>query len=299
MKLLYYPGCSLKCSGRAFEESLLPVFEALGVDLEELADWNCCGATAYSSVDERDAYALALRNLAIAEKSRPAGDGDPDLVAPCAACYMVLTKAQHYTKEYPEFGQEVSKRLADAGLPYQGRARVRHPLDVLVNQVGLPKIRSLVRRPLTGLKVASYYGCQLVRPYALFDDQDNPTTMDRLMVALGAESVAWPLKTRCCGGSLMGTITVVGARLSHLLIQEALNRGADILATACPLCQFNLECEQKQRDWSDEGRGTLPIAFFTQLLGYALGIPERKLGFQRLLVPLEPALAAVEGPRHD
>lgn len=292
MNYLYYPGCSLKCSGRAYEESLLPVFEAAGLTLEELPDWNCCGATAYMSVDERAAFHLALRNLALAERHAH-GNGEPvPLVAPCAACYLVLHKAQHRIAEDPDYAREAKEDLSRVNLAYSGRVRVRHPLDILVHDVGLDRIRSLVRHPLHDLHVACYYGCQLVRPYSVFDDQDHPVTMDLLMEAIGAVTVDWPLKTRCCGGTLGGTIREVGVRLTVLLIEEAARRGAAVIATACPLCQFNLDCHQKRT--AERGAG-LPILYFTQLLGLAFGIPARRLGLHRQMVPLEPALAGMMG----
>lgn len=298
MKYLYYPGCSLKCSGRAYEESLLPVFRAVGAALDELPDWNCCGATSYMSVNEESAFSLALRNLCLAERHGGMDGAPVDLVAPCAACYLVLNKAQHHLADYPQASQRMLDRFGTAGLRYAGRVRVRHPLDVLLNDVGLDAVRAQVRRPLLGLKVACYYGCQLVRPYATFDDQHRPTTMDRLMIALGAQPVDWPLKTRCCGGTLTGTIQDVGLRLNELLLDEAKRRGADAVATACPLCQFNLECQESREAPREGGRGRLPITYFTQLVGLAFGIPERELGLQRSLVPVQPALAALEGAHH-
>lgn len=300
MTYLYYPGCSLRCSGRSYEESLLPVFEKVGLRLEELADWNCCGATAYMAVDESAAFRLALRNLAIAEQSANGSEGPAQVVAPCAACYMVLQKAQHRVAEYPAFAREVAADLAAVGLSYTGRVHVRHPLDVLINDVGPLKLRPLIRQPLPDLRVACYYGCQLVRPYALFDDQDRPTTMDRLVELTGARTVAWPLKTHCCGGMLPGTIPEAGVRLVNLLIEEAVQRGANVLATACPLCQFNLDCHQRRTAASGgPRRAGLPIVYFTQLLGLAFGLPSRQLGLRRHMVPLEPALAGAPGGSRD
>ena len=196
MKYSYFPGCSLKGLGRAYEESLLPVLKHLGVELEELEDWNCCGATAYMAVDEGKACVLAARNLALAQKS-----GLAEMLAPCAACYLVLNKAQHYLHDYPAMKATVDHALGTAGLKFTGELPVRHPLDVLLNDVGLEAVKQKVRRPLSGLKVAPYYGCQMVRPYATFDDQYNPTTMDRLLEALGASVVRYPLKTKCCGAA--------------------------------------------------------------------------------------------------
>jgi heterodisulfide reductase subunit B len=283
----YYPGCSLKGSSRAYEESLLAVFEALGADLDELDDWNCCGATAYSSVDETKEQVLAARNLALAE-GWSAGSPHVDLVAPCAGCYMALLKTQRSLTERPDVRERIDGALEAGGLRYEGRVRVRHPLDVLVNDIGLERIEAAVRRPLDGLRVACYYGCLLVRPYATFDDQRDPMSLDRLMRALGAEPIDWPLKTRCCGGSccggpLVGTIREAGLRLIQVLLKEARRRGADILVTVCPLCQFNLECFQERVSREFDDPVELTVGFFTQVLGLALGLDERSLGIQRML----------------
>ena len=280
MKLAYFPGCSLKGLGRAYEESLLPVMRHLGVELEELDDWNCCGATAYMAVDEAKACVLAARNLALAEQS-----GSGQMLAPCAACYLVLNKTQHYFSEYPAMKGTMDRALAAVGLKYSGHTPVRHPLDVLVNDVGLEAIRQKVVRPLTGLRVATYYGCQIVRPYATFDDQANPTTMDRLVEALGATVVRYPLKTKCCGGSLTGTVPRAGIRMVYILLHEARKRGADCLATVCPLCQFNLDAYHAQVASTYE-KVDMPTVYFSQLMGLAFGLPEKELGLQRAAIPL-------------
>lgn len=295
MKYLYYPGCSLKGTNRAYEESVLAAFQALALEVEELEDWNCCGATAYMAVDEMKSFALAARNLALTE--RQSNSSSPTLMAPCSGCYLVLSKTQHYLEEYSEVSRTIDGALQAARLSYARKVYVRHPLDILINEVGVQTIAQKVRQPLAGLKVACYYGCQIVRPYAAFDDQVNPTTMDRLMRALGADTVDWPLKTRCCGGSLMGTLQEVGVPLSYILVKEAQKRGADVVATACPLCQFNLECYQDEMSAQFKDQIHLPIAYFTQLLGLALGVPERRLGLHRLLVPLPP-LEKTRGGAH-
>ncbi len=291
MKYSYFPGCSLKGLGRAYEESLLPVLRHLGVELEELEDWNCCGATAYMAVDEVKACVLAARNLALAEQS-----GHQQLLAPCAACYLVLNKAMHYFQDFPAVQQKVDQALAAGGLRYGGKVVVRHPLDILLNDVGLEAIRQKVRWPLRGLKVAPYYGCQLVRPYATFDDQYNPTSMDRLLEALGATVVRYPLKTKCCGGSLTGTVPEAGIRMVYILMNEARKRAADCLATVCPLCQFNLDAYhfQVNRQYGDS---LVPTVYFTQLMGLAFGLPEEGLGLNRSALPFEWRPARAEAPR--
>ena len=299
MDYAYYPGCSLKGSSNAYEESLLAVFETLGVGLDELDDWNCCGATAYAAVDQTKAFAMAARNLALAEETA-AGPGPVDLVAPCAGCYMTLLRTQRYLNKHRSVADTIEGALEAGGLHYDGRVRVRHPLDVLVNDIGLERVADAVTRPLHGLRVACYYGCLLVRPFATFDDQHNPMTLDRLMEALGAEPIDWPLKTRCCGGSccggpLVGTIREAGLRLISVLLQEARRRDADILVTACPLCQFNLECFQKRVSQEFGERVELTVGFFTQILGLALGLDERQLGIQRMLRWQLPELVPVGG----
>jgi heterodisulfide reductase subunit B len=290
MKYSYFPGCSLKGLGRAYEESLLPVMKHLGVELRELDDWNCCGATAYMAVDEGKACVLAARNLALAEQN-----GGHQLMAPCSACYMVLNKTQHYCQDYPQMKKIVDRALAAVNLKYSGRATVRHPLDVLINDVGLDAIRQKAVRPLKGLKVAPYYGCQIVRPYATFDDQFNPMTMDKLLQALGAEVVKYPLKTKCCGGSLTGTLPEAGIRMVYILLNEARRRGADCLATVCPLCQFNLDGYHSQLRSQYGDAVLIPTLYFSQLMGLAFGLPEQELGLRRAAIPfrwrpaMEPA----------
>lgn len=293
MKFSYFPGCSLKGLGRAYEESLLPVMQHLGVELQELDDWNCCGATAYMAVDEAKACVLAARNLALAEKS-----GIAQMLAPCAACYLVLNKTKHYFHDYPAMKQTMDHALSVVGLRYSGELPVRHPLDVLINDVGLEAIKQRVVRPLKGLKVATYYGCQIVRPYSTFDDQYNPTSMDRLIEALGATVVRYPLKTKCCGGSLTGTVPEAGIRMVYILLNEAKKRGADCLATVCPLCQFNLDAYHAQVK-SEYGPVMVPTVYFTQLMGLAFGLPEAQLGLKRAAVPFKwrpPATPAAATP---
>jgi heterodisulfide reductase subunit B len=285
VKYAYYPGCSLRGTGRAYEESLLAVFRALQIEVEELEDWNCCGATTYMSVDELTSYALAARNLALAERAHM------DIIAPCAACYLVLNKTQRYIRDYPDIKLVVTRALDAIGLKYDDRVRVRHPLDIFLNEIGLKAIAARVTRPLKGLKVAPYYGCQIVRPYATFDDQRNPTSMDRLLEACGAEVVPYPLKTRCCGGSQKGTLPDIGLHLIRYLIAEAQMNGADVIATVCPLCQFNLECFQKEAG-SIRHPLSIPVLYFTQLMALALGASAATIGLRRSLVPVEPVLAA-------
>ncbi len=284
MKYQYFPGCSLKGMGKAYEESFLAVSRALGLEINELEDWNCCGATAYMSIDETKSYALAGRNLAIAERDAS------DVIAPCSACYLVLNKTIHGMSENPDLHGKVNRALKAGGLEYKGTAKVRHPLDVLMNDVGLDEIKKRVKAPLAGIKLAPYYGCQIVRPYATFDDQRDPVFMDKLITASGAESVDWPLKTRCCGGSLTGTVPEAGLRLAYIILKEAKKRGAQAIVTPCPLCQFNLDGYQDQIAAKYE-RIDMPVLYFTQVLGLAMGLSASELGIKRGIISAEAVLA--------
>lgn len=284
MKYQYFPGCSLKGTGRAYEESFLAVFKALGIEVNELEDWNCCGATAYMSVEETKSYALAGRNLAIA------GRDTSDVLAPCSACYLVLRKTQQGIEEHPELRRKVTKALKAAKLDYSDGVKVRHPLDVVVNDVGLDEIKKRVKNPLKGLKLAPYYGCQLVRPFAEFDDQRNPVTMDRMIETCGADCVDWPLKTHCCGGSLTGTVQDAGLRMAYIILKEAKKRGAQAIVTPCPLCQFNLDGYQGQIASRFE-RIDMPVLYFTQVLGLAMGLKPKELGIQRGIISAAEVLA--------
>jgi len=277
---IYYPGCSLKGNSRHYEESILPLFKEVGLPLEEMDDWNCCGATAYFSVDDTMAAAICGRNLSIAEKT------GKDIIAPCAGCYLTLKKSNKFLNSRQPRAAKILKDLKNAGCEYQGTIDVKHPLEVLFKDIGPKAIKAMVRNSLAGLKVACYYGCQLVRPYTDFDDPDYPTSLDILMEAAGAKAVDFAAKTRCCGGSLSGTIEEVGLRLNYILLKEAKRKGADLVVTICPLCQFNLEITQTKivKRFGEDIR--MPILYFSQLLGLALGIPREELGFKRSIIPL-------------
>lgn len=292
----YYPGCSLKGTGKPYEESLLAVSEVLGIALDELPDWNCCGATAYMAVDELQATALAGRNLALAEQ-----DGR-DLIAPCNACWLVLTKTAGRLDGDDAVRSVVCGAMqatctaanGDGPVPltYETGVAIRHPLDVLTNDIGLEAVAAAVVEPLEGLTVAPYYGCQIVRPLAPFDDQYDPVTMDRLLEAAGCTVLGdYPFKTRCCGASQMMTMPDVGIDLVALLLEDAVARGADVIAVACPLCQFNLEAYQGKAFKRLGEKRRIPILYFTQLLGLAMGLDHRALGLQRSFVDVGPALA--------
>lgn len=279
---VYYPGCSLKGNSKHYEESILPVFREIGMPLDELQDWNCCGATAYFSVDDSMAAAICGRNLSLAENL------NKDILAPCAGCYLTLKKSNKFLASGTEKAQKILIALDKAGCSYGGQVKVKHPLEVLVQDDRLDKIKARVTRPLKGLRVACYYGCQLVRPYTDFDDPDYPMSLDRLTAAIGAEPVDFSGKTRCCGGSLTGTIEEVGLRLNYILLKEAKRKGADVISTICPLCQFNLEILQDKMVKRYKDNVSMPILYFSQLIGLAMGLSKEDLGFSRSIIDLKP-----------
>ncbi|MFA4948398.1 MAG: CoB--CoM heterodisulfide reductase iron-sulfur subunit B family protein [Candidatus Krumholzibacteriia bacterium] len=278
MKYTYYPGCSVLATAKHYQESIDAIAGPLGIELEELDDWNCCGATAYMSVKELMSFAISARNLALAEPFHR------DIVTPCSACFTVLNKTNQYFAEYPDLRKKLGLTLEAGGLSYSGNLRVRHILDIVVNDVGNEKLASLVTKPLEGLKIAPYYGCQIVRPGTDFDDPDDPQCMDRMIEALGASPIEYSMKSKCCGASLMGTQEKLALRLCKNLLLEAERNGADCIITVCPLCQMNLDVYQGKVNKLFGTKFNLPVLYFTQLIGMAIGIPEKKLGFRRLAV---------------
>ncbi len=288
-RYLYYPGCSLKGTGAPYEKSLLAVFGALGQELTELPDWNCCGATAYLSVDQDMAVAMAARNLAIAEKL----DGH-DVIAPCSGCYLSLAKAKATLAEAPDVRVRVTAALEKAGLPYEGRVAVRHPLDVLLTDVGPEALKKHVVRPLKNLRVAPYYGCAILRPYPAVPSPQAPHSLEDLCRVVGAVPVDYPNKARCCGGMLTAGVQTVGLRLVEILLSEAKAADVDALVTTCPLCQYNLEVYQDRICKAKGADLHLPILYFTQLLGMAFGLDDHALGLDQLFrVPMVAPCAGV------
>ena len=279
MRYAYYPGCSLEATGRPYQESVVAVSKTLGIELVELEDWNCCGATAYMSINEALSFSLSARNLCQAKKI-----GDT-LVTACSACYTNLRKTETYLAEFPEMKSKVNTALAEANLNYEGGIVTKHFLQTVVEDVGLDRIKSLVRNPLTALRVAPYYGCQIARPYGIEDSADNPTMMDKLLIAIGATPTYYPMKTVCCGGSLMGIRKDVALRLCRNILMCAQQYDAQCIAVTCPLCQMNLDAFQSAVNKTYGTSFNLPIVYFTQLMGVAFGLDSKGLGLNDCIVP--------------
>lgn len=283
----YFPGCSCSSEGgaRAYNLSIQAVSKVLDIELAELNDWNCCGSTPSGSVDELGAFCLAARDLALAEKN------GLDMVTPCSACYVIFNRTNSYLKQYPKLKTKVDEALAAGGLKYNGTIRVRHVLDILTSDIGYDAIKSKVKKDLSGLKVAPYYGCQVVRPGFGFDHPESPQSLDKLIASLGCEPTFFPLKTRCCGGSLIISEEDMALDLTRKILDSALSNGAECLVTVCPLCQTNLDAYQARVNSKFKTNYKLPILFFTQLMGVAFGLGEEDLGLKTCIVPAERVLA--------
>lgn len=277
MKYAFYPGCSLESTAWDFDRSTRAVCRALGIELEEIPNWVCCGSTPAHTSNATLAVALPVLNL---QKAEAMG---LEVLTACASCYARLRTANHKVKNDPQERERAAKVV---GKPYDGTTPVRHILDVLVNDLGLEVIRSKVREPLDGLRAASYYGCLLSRPPEIvaFDDPEHPTCMDDLVGASGAEPVDWPYKTECCGAGLSITNTDVACRLGHRLLSMAREAGAECLVVACPLCHANLDLRQSDVKKTHGDIPDTPVLYVTQLLGLALGISPDELGLNALIV---------------
>jgi heterodisulfide reductase subunit B len=288
VKYAYYLGCSQESSAEEYDQSLQAVARRLeGIDLVEIQDWNCCGATPAATVNPLLPHALAARNLAIAEEM------GMEMVAPCAACYKNMNKASHVLNDDPDLLARINATLDGHQLGHA--PRVRHPLDVVVNEVGVDNVP--VEKPLQGLKVASYYGCLITRPEGGFDDPERPQSMDRLMEALGAEAVEWPYKTKCCGGAIYMTTEDISMAMSADVLAHAKACGANAVAVGCPFCQLLLDLYQNKLEAIRGTTFNMPIFFFSQLMGLAMGLDRAELGLEKLVVsPFELLAETIDSP---
>ena len=272
MKYLYYPGCSLESTAREYDMATRAMMHALSVELIEIPGWTCCGATAAKAVDRRLALAMPAVSLALAETV----DSAADVLVPCSACYLNLKQVHQIAAADSRTLAEINEILAVESLHYSGKVRPRHILDILSKDIGPIGILQQITHSLSGLRVAPYYGCQCLRPYRVFDDPEAPTSMDALLAAAGANLLPWSVAARCCGASHMTTNADVSKELVFRILKSA--RGADAIATVCPMCQMNLEGHQ---GWISSCYGEdvrIPVYYLPQLLGLAMGIPARDLG---------------------
>jgi heterodisulfide reductase subunit B2 len=284
-----FPGCSLEKMALGYLTSTQETTARVGIELQELEDWNCCGATAYFHVDEILAYTLSARNLAMAEKL------GLDVVAPCAACYKNMFFTRKYLSEDPDLAEHINYALESDGLTFRGSSSVRHLLEVFAQDVEPQVLQAAVVNPLKGLRVVPYYGCQVIRPRKDHEDVEQPQFFEAILEATGATPVDYPDKTRCCGGSLLVTSRQAALSMVRDLLQSAAEREASVIATACPMCQLNLECYQQQVNSEFGTHLSMPIMYFTQIIGLAMGISPKRLGLGAELVSTTPIAHFAEG----
>jgi len=286
----YYPGCSLESMAASYNISTLEVAREVGLDLKEIKNWNCCGATAYFPVDELLANTLVARNLALAEK-----EGASDFVAPCSACYKNAYFTNAYLKRDPDLAEHINYALEADNLHVEGTLKVRHLIEVIMEDVGLDEIRKKIVHPLRDLHVAPYYGCQLLRPRKDHENVENPQFFEDLLSALEADPVEYPSKARCCGGSLIITNRKAALDMVRKLLEDAMNHKADVIATTCPMCNVNLEVYQAQVNQEFGTHFSIPVMYFTQLMGIALGLKPASLGIGKEMISSAPLLALAQG----
>ncbi|TVM33425.1 CoB--CoM heterodisulfide reductase iron-sulfur subunit B family protein [Oceanidesulfovibrio marinus] len=267
----YYPGCSLLESAVEYDHSVRQVMDVLDAELTEIPDWTCCGASAVESVSRLLTYVLPARNLALVEQLM---DVD-DILVPCSACYLNLLRVVEDTRHDKKLLAEINEALSVEDLRYTGRAKPRHLLDILINDVGTGAIAARTERDMSGFSAAAYYGCQILRPYPVFDDPRQPRSMHLVLEALGIKPMAWDDEARCCGASLM--VTKPEAALASVArILDGASQ-ADAVVTVCPMCQINLEAYQSKAAGYGGPRETVSVVYLPQLMGLAFGCTEDEL----------------------
>jgi heterodisulfide reductase subunit B len=279
MKTGIYPGCSLNGSARDYNESVFALAEAFGLELEQVPDWNCCGATAAHNLNKDLSLALPARILSLAEQNRM-----DEIVVPCAACYNRLTVTQTELRKDPELKNKVSEMLE---MDYKGTSRIINVIEWIDKYI-LPELDGKVVKPYDH-KVACYYGCLLVRPYKVlgYDRPEDPQSMDLVMSKIGAAPVYYPFKTECCGAGLSISQTDIVSKLSGKIIEDAESRGAEAIIVACPMCHSNLDMRRNDinKYWKKEF--TIPVLFITQAIGLAIGLSAKKIGLGRHFVEVK------------
>lgn len=296
MQIAYYPGCSGLGTSKEYESSTQAVCRALGLEFLEIPGWSCCGSTPAHSIDLSLSAALSCRNLLLAARA-----GAEKVTTPCPSCLSNLKLARHRVLESESFKEKVDA-LLDAPIPEAADLPDTFSvLQILLEQVGVETIAKRVTRPLEGMKVATYYGCLMSRPKDVmgFDNPENPTAMDKIMVALGAQVVPFPLKTECCGASMGIPRKEVTATLAARILASAKSFGAEAVVVACPLCHMNLDLRQGQAEASAREKFGLPVFYFTQLMGLAFGLGPDKMLWEKLVVNPTEFLQQIMQKRKD
>lgn len=283
-KVAYYPGCALEGSGGPYDKSTRALVKALGLEMENLRDYNCCGAMEVKNIHPMLQTYLSARNMAIASEQM----GLDAVMAPCNGCYHNLKKAEYETATSEKAMQTVQDLAKKANDPvYKGDVRTLHLLEWLMEELGPEGIKTRMKKSLNGIKIANYYGCMYTRPRQIFPEKDQgpgsessykPHFMDDLLGAAGAVNVDFPLKTACCGGAHTLSDSDTSTQLVLNILQAAEDAGAEVIATECPTCHSGLEMHQVRAETEFGIKTGVKVLYFTQLLGLAMGLSPRKLG---------------------
>jgi len=281
-KYAFYPGCAAKGASKELYESTTAVIEALGLDMVELPEFSCCGAGVLEEVKDVLDIAVNARNLAYAEKA------GRDIVTVCSTCLLVLRNAKYHLDNDDDLREEVNEILKEVGLEYKGTVDVKHFHWVLLEEFGVEGLKKKVRRPLEGLKVYPYYGCHTVRPKDIlgFEPSENPSSLENIIKALGAEVTNAPRRLECCGFHGFWPVPEISMKLTGLNLKDAKDNNADVMVTPCPLCHMNLDANQSRALKAVGENFQMPILHLPQLIGLALGIEPKKLGIHRHIVPV-------------
>ena len=283
MRFPYFPGCTLNTTAKGFDNSLRASTQVLGLELVELPEWNCCGATFPLLVDNVLDLAGPARVLVAARET-----GERLAVA-CTTCYNVLRRTNHSLAADDDRREKLNFFIE---AEYNGDLQILDVLQLLRDEIGFEKIARMVKKPLSGLKAAAYYGCMVLRPPAevAYDDPENPSTLDDLLIALGAETVGYPHKAECCGSYLAVVSAEAASEMTHTILSSAHNNGAQVMVTNCPLCQFNLDKHQAELSRRHAGFQSIPVFYFGQLLAMALGLDTLDFGWDKHYVDPQPIL---------
>jgi len=277
MKYQYYPGCSLEGTAIEYNIATQAFMEAMGHKILEIEDWTCCGASAAESVSSLLSLALPARVLALAEKQEKI----KDILVPCSACYLNLKKVEVKIQSEPGLLETLNSLFEEEEIRLKGSVKVRHLLDVISTDMGPAQIAARVKEKFENLSIAPYYGCQCLRPYAVFDNPEAPISMVPVLKAVGADVHPWEMGGKCCGASHMNTKMDVALELVGGILKGA--KGADAIVTVCPMCQMNLEAYQKKISRLQGEDLNISILYLPQLLCLAFGLSEKDVGLDKNL----------------
>ncbi len=292
MKVSYFPGCTLNTTGKGFDNAVRASTQAVGLDLVELSEWNCCGATYPLIVDNMLELAAPAHVLVAAREE------GSTLTTACTTCYNVLQRTNLFMQEHDEERERINAFIE---AEYEGEVTVKDILHLLRDDVGFASIQEKVQKPLEGLMVASYYGCMVLRPpdEVAYDDPDHPRSLDDLMAALGATPVDYPHKNECCGAYLAVENPQVTREMVYTILRSARGAGAEAVVTNCPLCQFNLDKQQAEIRAAYAGYRSIPVFYFSQLMGLALGLSIEDYGWERHYISPQPVLERYAGAANE